>query len=213
VTGRRLPEDPIVRKLVRAQSRPSRRTVLAAGAGATAMGWLLTACGTGGSPDGASRGPAEDLSETEKIVNWANWTLYLDVSDDGSTYPTLDAFEAETGITVNYAEDIDSNDAYFGKIQGQLANGQDIGQDILTFTDWMIARMIRLGYAQDLDKTRIPNAANILDSLSDVSFDPDRKNSLTWQSGFGGLAWNTTEIPGGLHTVDDLWDPSLAGRV
>ncbi len=214
MTSRRLPEDPIIREIVKAQRQPSRRTVMAAGAGATAMGWLLSACGTGGSTGGASAaGAAEDLSESEKVVNWANWTLYLDVADDGTTYPTLDAFTAATGIAVNYAEDIDSNDSYFGKIQGQLANGQDIGQDIVTLTDWMAGRMIRLGYTQELDKSRMPNAENLLPSLTEVSFDPGRKNSLTWQSGFGGLAWNTTEVPNGLRTLDDLWDPALAGRI
>ena len=37
---------------------------------------------------------------------------------------------------------------------GQLANGQDIGYDIVTLTDWMAARMIRLGYTQALDKAQ-----------------------------------------------------------
>jgi spermidine/putrescine transport system substrate-binding protein len=216
VSARPLPEDPIIRALVQAQRPVSRRSVLQAGAGAAAMGWLLAACGTGGSSassGAASLSPAQDKSATEKVVNWANWTLYLDVSEDGKSYPTLDAFMAKTGLKVNYAEDIEDNDSYFGKIQGQLALGQDIGQDIVTLTDWMAARMIRLGYTQELDKTKIPNASNLLASLQNVSFDPGRKNSLTWQSGFGGLAWSTSAVPGGLHSVDDLWDPALAGRV
>jgi spermidine/putrescine transport system substrate-binding protein len=216
VSARPLPEDPIIRALVQAQRPVSRRSVLQAGAGAAAMGWLLAACGTGGSSassSSASLSPAQDKSATEKVVNWANWTLYLDVSEDGQSYPTLDAFMAKTGLKVNYAEDIEDNDSYFGKIQGQLALGQDIGQDIVTLTDWMAARMIRLGYTQALDKAKIPNASNLLASLQNVSFDPGRKNSLTWQSGFGGLAWSTSAVPGGLHSVDDLWDPALAGRV
>ena len=216
MSARPLPEDPIIRALVQAQRPVSRRSVLQAGAGAAAMGWLLAACGTGGSSassSSASLSPAQDKSATEKVVNWANWTLYLDVSEDGQSYPTLDAFMAKTGLKVNYAEDIEDNDSYFGKIQGQLALGQDIGQDIVTLTDWMAARMIRLGYTQELDKAKIPNASNLLASLQNVSFDPGRKNSLTWQSGFGGLAWSTSAVPGGLHSVDDLWDPALAGRV
>lgn len=210
-----LPADPAIAALVRAQRAVSRRSVLAGGAGLAGAGALLAACGTGGTPSagGSSGGPAQDVSDTEKVVNWANWTLYLDVSEDGQTYPTLEAFTEQTGIEVTYVEDIEDNDAYFGKIQGQLANGQDIGQDIVTFTDWMAARMIRLGYTQELDKANIPNAENILDSLKDVSFDPGRSHSLTWQSGFGGLAWNTSAVPNGLRTVSDLWAPELAGRV
>jgi spermidine/putrescine transport system substrate-binding protein len=205
----------VIAALVRAQRSVSRRSVLAGGAGLAGAGTLLAACGTGGtpSPGGTSGGPAQDRSDSQKVVNWANWTLYLDVSDDGQSYPTLEAFTEQTGIEVTYVEDIDDNDSYFGKIQGQLANGQDIGQDIVTFTDWMAARMIRLGYTQELDKANIPNADNILDSLKDVSFDPGRAQSLTWQSGFGGLAWNRSAVPNGLRSVSDLWAPELAGRV
>lgn len=215
MTRRQLPADPVIAALVRAQRSVSRRSVLAGGAGLAGAGALLAACGTGGTPSagGTSGGPAQDVSDSEKVVNWANWTLYLDVSEDGQSYPTLEAFTEETGIEVTYVEDIEDNDAYFGKIQGQLANGQDIGQDIVTFTDWMAARMIRLGYTQELDKANLPNAENILDSLKDVSFDPGRTHSLTWQSGFGGLAWNTQAVPNGLRSVSDLWAPELAGRV
>ncbi|MCL3860218.1 spermidine/putrescine ABC transporter substrate-binding protein [Actinotalea sp. K2] len=213
---RRPPTDPIIRALQRAQRSGvvSRRSVLAGGAGIAGMGALLAACGTGGTPGtGGAPTPAQDRSQDEKVVSWANWTLYLDYDDVTQRYPTLEAFSETSGIRATYSEDIEDNDAYFGKIQGQLANGQDIGQDIVTLTDWMAARMIRLGYTQELDKGNLPHAANLLESLQDVSFDPGRSHSLTWQSGFGGLAWNKQAVPGGLRTVSDLWDPSLAGRV
>ena len=210
-----LPSDPMLAALVRAQrAAVSRRSVLAGGAGAAGVAALLAACGTGGSTGtSGSAAPGKDVSDTEKKLAWANWTLDLDYDDESKTYPTLEAFTEKTGITVTYAEDIDDNDAYFGKIQGQLGNGQDIGQDIITLTDWMAGRLIRLGYTQDLDKDNIPNAQNLLASLQDVSFDPGRKNSLTWQSGFGGLAWNKEAVPGGMRSLADLWDPALAGRV
>ncbi len=217
MTRRPLPQDPTIRALVQAQTRLSRRSVLAGGAGLAGMGALLAACGTGGSssPGTATDGTGgvTDRSDTDKVVDWANWTLYLDYDEVTRTYPTLEAFTAETGITVNYVEDIDDNDSYFGKVQGQLANGQDIGQDIITLTDWMAARVIRLGYTQEFDPANMPNAANLLPDLKDVSFDPGRTHSLTWQSGFGGLAWNTTAVPNGLRSVSDLWAPELAGRV
>ncbi|HWS59244.1 MAG TPA: extracellular solute-binding protein, partial [Actinotalea sp.] len=207
------PADPMIRALVRAQRDVSRRSVLAGCAGLAGVGALLAACGTGGTTSPSTSGPVVDLSDTEKVVNWANWTLYLDYDETSQTYPTLDRFAEQTGIEATYVEDIEDNDAYFGKVQGQLANGQDIGQDIVTLTDWMAARMIRLGYTQELDKANLPNAANILERLADVSFDPGRAHSLTWQSGFGGLAWNTTEVPAGMRTVSDLWNPDLAGRI
>ncbi|CEA09544.1 Spermidine/putrescine-binding periplasmic protein precursor [Arthrobacter saudimassiliensis] len=207
-----LPLDPTLRRLVSA--RMSRRGLLA-GAGGLGLAAFLSACGTGGTgTSGAtSTGAAEDVSASEKTVSWANWTLYLDYDDAAGTYPSLDAFTEKTGIDVTYSEDIDGNDTYFGKVQGQLANGQDIGQDIITLTDWMAARMIRLGYTQELDTANIPNAANLLPSLKNVDFDPGRKHSLTWQTGFAGIAWNKEAFPKGLRTVSDLWQPELKGRV
>ncbi len=203
---------PELRPLVRAAV--TRRNVLRGGL-LTGLGvGALAACGTGGTGSStASLTAAQDLSESEKVVNFANWTAYIDLEDDGTTSPTLLAFTEETGIEVAYSEDIEDNATYFGKIQGQLANGQDIGQDLICFTDWMAARCIRLGYTQAFDESAIPNKVNILDSLAEVDFDPGRTNSLTWQSGFGLLAWNKELLPGGLRQVSDLWAPELKGRV
>ena len=207
------PADPMIRALVAAQRDVSRRSVLAGGAGIAGVGALLAACGTGGTTSPTAAGPVVDVSDTEKVANWANWTLYLDYDETSQSYPTLERFSEETGIEATYVEDIEDNDSYFGKVQGQLANGQDIGQDLVTLTDWMAARMIRLGYTQEIDKANVPNASNILDRLADVSFDPGRAHSLTWQSGFGGLAWSKSAVPNGMRTVSDLWVPELKGRV
>ena len=204
---------PELLPLVRAQL--TRRGAMR-GAGLAGLGAFLAACGTSGAPGASSDGSpssAEDVSSEDAVVNFANWTLYLDYDDKAQNYPTLEAFMADSGLQVNYSEDIDGNDTYWGRIQGQLANGQDIGQDIIVFTDWMASRCISLGYAQELDEANIPNKANILPSLAEIDFDPGRKSSLTWQSGFAGIAWNTAQVPGGLRTVSDLWRPELKGRV
>ena len=211
---RRLPQDPQIRALVQAMGQRSfsRRSVLST-AGALGLTGLLAACGTGGSSGTKSEVSVTDISESDPSVNWANWTLYLDYDDKKKTYPTLDAFTKKTGIKVNYAEDIDGNDSYYGKVQGQLKSGQDIGQDIITLTDWMAGRLIRQGYTQELNLDNIPNSANLLPTLQNVDFDPGRKHSLTWQTGYAGIAWNKKAFPKGLKSVEDLWDPALKGRV
>ncbi|WP_081680843.1 PotD/PotF family extracellular solute-binding protein [Cellulomonas sp. URHD0024] len=216
---RPVPTDPRVRALIAHATRRSRerstdlsrRSFLLGAAGTAGAAALLAACGTG--PTAAPSAAAKDNSSSDKLVRWANWTQYLDQNDDGTEYPTLEAFEAKTGIRVTYAEDIEDNDTFYGKVNGQLKNGQDIGYDIVTLTDWMAARMIRLGYTQALDKAAMPNSTNILENLVNVDFDPGRKHSLTWQSGFAGLAWDKSKVPGGLHSVEDLWKSELAGRV
>ena len=207
-----MPEDPLVRQLVQAQL--SRRRVLA-GAGALGLMGVLAACGTKAQGSGgALLTPATDLSSSQKVVNWANWTLYLDISEDGKTHPTLDQFTKQTGIKAGYAEDIEGNDTYYGKVQAQLAAGQAVGQDIITLTDWMAARVIRQGYVQKLDHAKIPNVvANILPNLKNVDFDDGRNKSVTWQTGYAGICWNKAKYPKGLRRVSDLWDPALKGRI
>jgi spermidine/putrescine transport system substrate-binding protein len=89
----------------------------------------------------------------------------------------------------------------------------DIGYDLVTPSDSLIAPWIKKGWAAPLDKANIPNAKNLLPELEDVPFDPGRVYSLTYQSGFGGLAWNKERVPNGLRTMADLWDPALKGKV
>lgn len=213
---RELPRDPAVRALIQqAQRMQLSRRKLLAGAGGLGLAAFLAACGTGGTGSSASSTAAAvtDMSESDKNIFWANWTLYLDYDDEAKNYPTLDEFAKRTGIKTHYAEDIDGNDSYYGKVQAQLGAGQDIGQDIITLTDWMTGRVIRQGYTQELDHANIPNIKNLLPSLQNVDFDPGRKNSLTWQSGYAGIAYNKAKYPKGLRTVSDLWNPDLKGRI
>jgi len=183
------------------------------GAGGLGAAALLAACGTGGGGE-TSTGPtpAKDLSDQDKVVRWANWTLYLDTDDDGN-YPSLQKFEQATGIKATYSEAIEDNDIFYGIHQEDLKRGKDIKYDVVTPTDWMASRLIRQGWVQELNKANIPNWENILPNLRDVDFDQDRKHSLTWQSGFAVVAWNKQRVPGGIRSVSDLWKPELKGRV
>lgn len=211
MTSRPLPQDPVVRALI-AQARQAqltRRTLLAGGAaGASAL--ALAACSTGGGR--ARPTAAADRSDSDKTLNWANWAAYID-EDDAGNYPTLDRFEEETGISVNYEVAVDDNNTYYGKVKDQLALGQDIGADTVCLTDWMVSRWIRLGYTQELDHDNIPNIANLTPALQNPDFDEGRKHSLPWQGGFAGICWNTEKVPGGLREVEDLWSADLKGRV
>jgi spermidine/putrescine transport system substrate-binding protein len=200
--------SPEARAIIRAQMT---RRSLFVGAGAIAGATTLAACGTGSSETSAEG--VVDVSDTEKIVRWANWPLYLDFDEDSKEYPTLKAFENATGITATYTEDIDDNNTFYGKVQGQLGIGSDIGYDIVTPTDWMAARWIELGYAQKLDAANIPNKSNIRAILAEVGFDQGRNYSLTWQSGFAGFGWNVEKIKKGVRTIEDLFAPANKGRI
>ena len=209
---RSIPTDPMVQRLIReARSASlSRRNVLT-GAGIGVAALSLAACSTGSVA--AKPTAAADKSSTDKSIKWDNWALYLDEDAAGKTHPTLDAFEKKSGIAVKYDVAVDDNNTYYGKVKDQLALGQNIGADLVCFTDWMVSRLIRFGYVQNFDLSKIPNAKNLTPALKNVDFDPGRTKSLPWQGGFAGICWNKEKVPGGLKSIDDLWDKSLKGRV
>ena len=156
----------------------------------------------------------EDLSDKEKSIVWANWTAYLDVSDDEKTNPSLTAFTKRTGIKVDYKEEIEDNDTYYAKYSPQLRERQQVNRDIMTLTDWMSARVIRDQLCQPLEMINMPHVAmNMLPPLKDVPFDPGRKMSVTWQSGFAGIGYNKKKVGRELRTLDDLWTDDLKGKV
>ena len=179
----------------------SRRGVLA-GAGGLGAAGLLAACGGG-----------SDSGDSANSVRWGNWPLYLDYDEDTKKYPTLDKFSEQTGITAEYFEDYNDNDEFYGKVQAQLKLGEDIGYDVVTPTDWMAARWIRLGYTQKFDAANIPNKSNILDSLASPSFDPNREQSMTWQGIMAGFGWNTAKNPKGIRTLEELFAPQNKGKI
>ena len=178
----------------------SRRGVLA-GAGGLGAAGLLAACG------------GSDSGDSANSVRWGNWPLYLDYDEETKKYPTLEKFKEQTGITAEYFEDYNDNDEFYGKVQAQLKLGEDIGYDVVTPTDWMAARWIRLGYTQKFDAANIPNKSNILDSLASPSFDPNREQSLTWQGIMAGFGWNTEKNPKGIRTLEELFAPQNKGKI
>ena len=195
----------------------SRRAFLAA-AGVTGAAAVAAACGARTSTDVATPVEAEITTEAATgTVVWSNWTLYIDVDDSGA-YPTLDKFVAAESIDVDYIEDYNDNNEFWAKMLPLLQSGQPTGRDIVSPTDWMAARWISNNYAEELDKANIPNEANLIDALRNPGFDPGRKFSLPWQSGYGGLGWNKAKLKEAIGTedmtsVDQLFDPRLKGKI
>jgi spermidine/putrescine transport system substrate-binding protein len=191
--------------------------------GAAAALGPLAACGTDpAGPQAESDATPGDQPETvdrsdqEPVLTFDNWPLYIDSDeDDPNVRPTLQAFEDETGISVDYVEAVNDNDEYFARISPQLSAGQAIGADLFVVTDWLVARLLRLGWLQELDHANMPNVmANIDPALANPGFDPGRMYSVPWQSGLSGIGYNAEEIPDGVHSFEQLLtDERLHGRV
>ena len=209
-------QDPMFKQLVSAikSSQVTRRTALA-GLGASATALTLAAC----APAAAKKEltPAKDLSATEKSIIWHNWSLYMD-EDDSGNHPTLQKFEAQTGIKVEYKVEIDDNDTYFSKVQKQLAQGQDIGADVACPTEWMAAKWIQSGFVQKYDAANIPNKVNLAPAYLGAAHDPNRDYSMPYQGILAGITYNKVEYKKATGkdsptSLEDLWNPALKGRV
>ncbi len=177
---------------------------------------FLAACGGDGGIEGQQ--PAETGATTvEQVladeITVSNWPFYIDQNDDATSFPTLDQFTEETGVKVNYLEDINSNEEFFGEIQAPLSRGQSIDRDIIVPTAWLAARLLDLGYLQKLDKSAIPNMVNLEDTLASPAWDPNRDYSLPWQSYITGIGYDPKKVGGQLTSVEDLLDPALKGKV
>ncbi|WP_328422858.1 polyamine ABC transporter substrate-binding protein [Streptomyces sp. NBC_00443] len=192
----------------------SRRTLLRTlGAGAALGG--LAGCGVRPAYVSPGDRAATDVSATDKRLTWANWPLYIDTDDEDQTRrPTLEAFQKRTGISVEYVEEINDNDEFFGKISPALMNHQRTGRDLVVISDWMCARFVRLGWVQEMDRARQPNVTKYLDPLlRSPAFDPGRKYTVPWQSGITGIAYNRRRLGRDVHSVAELWASDLKGRV
>ncbi|MCZ4603739.1 spermidine/putrescine ABC transporter substrate-binding protein [Streptomyces sp. Lzd4kr] len=192
----------------------SRRNLLRTLGAGTLLGGLA-GCGVRPAYVSPADRAATDVSATDKRLDWANWPLYIDTDDEETTRrPTLEAFEKRTGISVDYVEEINDNDEFFGKISPALMNHQRTGRDLIVISDWMCARFVRLGLVQELDRARQPNVTEYLDPLlRSPAFDPGRKFTVPWQSGITGIAYNRRRLGREIRHVSDLWASDLKGRV
>ncbi|MFI8242263.1 extracellular solute-binding protein [Streptomyces sp. NPDC085866] len=192
----------------------SRRSLLRTLGGTAALG-ALAGCGVPAAYVEPGDRAVTDVSATDKKLTWANWPLYIDTDDDNpNKRPTLEAFGKRTGISVDYVEEINDNDEFFGKISPALMNHQSTGRDLIVISDWMCARFVRLGWVQRMDRAHQPNVAKYLDPLlRSPAFDPGRRFTVPWQSGITGIAYNRRKLGREIRHVSDLWASDLKGRV
>ncbi len=169
----------------------------------------LAACGGVGGDDDDSEVQTVPAGDASGEVTISNWPLYVDPGKNGS----IKEFEELTGIKTDYIEEINDNTEFLGKVQQGLEQGDSGGRDMMIVTDFMVAKMIELGYLQKLDKEALPTVQeNLVESLIAPTFDPGREYSVPWQSGMTGLVVRTDEAEG-VTKIADLFDPKYKGKV
>jgi spermidine/putrescine transport system substrate-binding protein len=212
MSHRRGPQSELIRQMMISQGVSRRGFLRGASLASLAVAapTLLSACGTEGAQQAEGECVSTDKSDTEKTLNFSNWPLYIDekkVKRNGKRVtinPTLEKFEQETGIDVEYVTDLNDNSEFFGIVRNQLAACEPTGRDLFAPTDWMAARMISLNWIQKLDKGNLPNVeANLADNLRSPSWDPNRDYSVPWQSGVTGIAYNA-DLTGEVGSFEEL---------
>ena len=153
-----------------------------------------------------------DISTTDKRLVISNWPAYIDPRRNSKS--TANAFQDTTGISVDYTPDINDNSEFYAKVKNQLGSCQTIKRDMIVMTDWMAARMIDLGWIQQLDASKIPNCtANLIKPLRDRAWDPNLSRHVPWQSGLTGIAYNADET-GEVKSFEELITRAdLKGRI
>jgi spermidine/putrescine transport system substrate-binding protein len=218
-------DRPLPPDLVRGvtQGRLSRRSFLQAG-GFSALAATLAACGVsgggGGHPTGsaASKQANSFWAHQHKTgqLDFANWPLYIDVNPKNKDdHPSIDIFEKQTGIHVNYSEVIQDDDTFFGKIQPELAAGQGTGYDLMVITNGTyLDKLLQLNYLIPLDHARMTNFdAHASPLVKNPSYDPGNQYTMAWQSGMTGIGYNPKLVGKKITSWNDLQDPALKGKI
>ena len=170
----------------------------------------IAACGgsdtVGGASDEEVTVAEAGAVEGELIVS--TWPGYIDPGKDG----TEAEYEDETGVALDWTEDINDNNAFFGKVQPLLQEGESGGRSIMMPSDWMASQMYDLGYLQELPHEELDTVFKTLSPQFKYDQDPEHKFSIPWQGGMTGI-WVNTEEADEVTSINDLFDPRYKGRV
>jgi spermidine/putrescine transport system substrate-binding protein len=195
----------------------SRRTLLTL-LGAAALGGCSAGSGATAGRQPSSRSPSPTASPNsggDETLVWSNWPNYIDVRKKAPRHPTLAAFTSQTGVRVDYREDIEDNDSYVNSINTDLRAHRPVGTDLMCLTSWMSARLVRDGEVQKLNLALMPTATkNLIGALASPSWDPGRRYSMPWQAGLTGIAYDATKVDRAIGSINELLTrKDLSGRV
>ena len=164
---------------------------------AAVFGLVLTACG-GGSQTTAEPEASEVQHTVSDKLNIYNWSDYVDPQ-------TLSDFEKDAHLNIRY-DYYDSNEA----LEAKLLTGKS-GYDLVVPSVANVGRQIKAGAYRKIDKSLIPNYANIDASLLAMmaEVDPGNEYAVPYFWGINTLAINTQQVKKALGTdklPENEWD-------
>ena len=126
-------------------------------------------------------------------LNVYNWSTYI--AED-----TISNFEILCGVNVTY-DTFESSEAAVAR----LRTGNP-GYDIVVPAGSDVARLIEEELVIPIDKSKIPNLANISDVLVGAPFDPDNEYSVPYQWGTIGIGYNQTAVGEEITTWEQVFN-------
>lgn len=143
----------------------------------------------------------------EKVVNVYNWSDYIDPE-------AVKIFEKKTGIKVNY-DVYDSNEI----LEAKLMSGGS-GYDVVVPTGSFLERQAQAGIYSAIDKSKLPNYANIDAEMSAkmALHDPGNKFGVPYTWGTIGLGINQEMVKkrlgsADINSLDLVFDPKVAEKL
>jgi spermidine/putrescine-binding protein len=120
----------------------------------------------------------------------------------------LTEFEKDTGIRVNYVN-FDTNETMLLRLQAAKGGSYDL----IIADDYIIERVIELGLAQKLNKSRLTNYKNINPVYQKQFYDIHDEYTVPYGAGVQTIVYNPADVNCNIAGYSDLWDASLVNSV
>jgi len=146
----------------------------------------------------AATAGAAHAQEEPPVLNIYNWGDYI--AED-----TIKNFEKETGIKVRY-DLFDSNEALHAKLVAGMS-----GYDVVVPGSHFAKMQIQAGLLRKLDKSKIPNLANLDPAIQAqlAKMDPGNEYLVDWMWGYTTVGINVDKVKkalGGMPMPENAWD-------
>ncbi len=150
---------------------------------------------------------AETALAKEDVLNLYNWNQYI-------APETVARFEKQCKCKVKQTYYSDNEE-----LVAKLSAGAK-GYDVMVPTSNYVQGMVKAGWLQPIDKSKVPNLKNIMPQYLNTPFDPDNKYSVPYAYSITLLGYNDQKMKELGITVDSwaaIFDPKilekLKGRV
>lgn len=148
-----------------------------------------------------------EAKAAENEITVYNWGQYISDGSDGYL-DVIAAFEAQTGIQVNYLT-FDSNESLYTKLK---TGGSTY--DVIIPSDYMVGRLINEGMLEELDFGNIPNYQYVDEAFKNQAYDPENRYSVPYTWGTVGIIYNKKYVDeADLGSWDLLWNSKYAGKI